>query len=60
MNTKDIRRGFFSAVRRVDAHVHVQETLIEETPEVAAQAHKRKYFTYAAGQGERWIRRRPR
>ncbi len=60
MDAQDVRRGFFDAVRKVDAPVHVQETLIKETPEVAAQAHKRKYFTYVAGQGERWIRRRPR
>lgn len=60
MNPKDVRKGFFDAVRKVTSHEHVQEELVEDTPEVATQAHKRKYLTYVSGQGERWIRRSPR
>ncbi|KKK81506.1 hypothetical protein LCGC14_2812730 [marine sediment metagenome] len=60
MDPRDVQKGFFDAVRKVTAHEHVQEELIEETPEVTARAYKRKYFTYVAGQGERYIRRCPR
>lgn len=60
MDPKDVHKGFVDAARKVTAHMHVQETLIEETPKVIAQARKRKYLTYVSGQGERWIRRSPR
>lgn len=60
MDARDIRRGFFNAVRKITAHEHVKEELIEDTPEQAERARKRKYFTYVAGQGERYIRRKPR
>ncbi len=60
MDARDVRRGFNDAARKVTAHVHVQEELIEETDEVKERAYKRKFFTYVAGEGERYIRRRPR
>lgn len=60
MDSKDIKEGFSDAVRRVDKPVYVRDLLPEETLEEIARAHRRKYFTYVAGQGERYIRRRPR
>ena len=60
MDPRDVRKGFFDAARRVDKPVYVREKLIKDTPEVIAQAHNRRYFMYVAGQGERYVRRRPR
>ncbi len=59
MDARDVRKGFLDAVRRVDKPKYVQEEPVEDTPEVIAQARNRKYFTYVAGEGDRYIRRRP-
>ncbi len=60
MDPRDIRKGFLDAVRRVNKPVYVRDLLPEETMEEIARAHRRRYFTYVTGQGERWIRRSPR
>jgi len=60
MDARDIRRGFDDAVRKVTKHAHVQEELIEDTPEQVERGYNRKYFTYVIASGERYIGRRPR
>ena len=60
MDTQDVRRGFFDAVRKIDKPIHVQEELIEDTPEQAERTRNRKYFTYVFTDGERYVGRRER
>ena len=60
MDARDIRRGFFNAVRKITAHEHVKEELIEDTPEQAERAYNRRYDTYVFTDGERYIGRRKR
>ncbi len=60
MDPRDVRKGFFDATQKITKPVYVRDLLPEETMEEIARAHRRKYFTYVAGQGERYIRRRPR
>lgn len=60
MDPRDVRRGFFNAVRRIDKPVYVRDLLPEDTMEQIARAHRRKYGTYVFTEGERYIGRRPR